>query len=161
MPRPGDIHRPAGASVNSYCSWYVGFTICLSRDTSQALVPVACRTRKQGHGRAERRTLKVTAVAAGLAFPQAAHAIQIVRRRRPLTRTKWSAETVYAITSLTAIQARPAELAAIARGHWLIHDQMHWVRDLDRDEDRSQVRTGNAPPRHGQPAQPEPSPSCG
>jgi hypothetical protein len=31
-------------------------------------VPVADRTREKGHGRAERRTLTVTAVAAGLAF---------------------------------------------------------------------------------------------
>jgi predicted transposase YbfD/YdcC len=81
-------------------------------------VPVACRTREKGHGRAERRTLKVAEVAAGLAFPHAAQAIQTVRRRRPLTSTKWTAETVYAITSLTVIQARPADLARIARGHW-------------------------------------------
>ena len=108
-------------------------------------VPIACRTSGKAHGRAERRTLRVTAVAAGLAFPHAAQAIQIVRRRRPLNGTKWSAETVYAITSLTAIQARPAELAGIARGHWLIEDQLHWVRDMDWDEDRSQVRTGNGP----------------
>ena len=94
-------------------------------------VPVARDTREQGHGRAERRTLKVTAVAAGLAFPQAAQAIQIVRRRRPLNGKngkKWSTETVYAITSLTATQARPAELAGIVRGHWSIEDRLHWVR---------------------------------
>jgi predicted transposase YbfD/YdcC len=108
-------------------------------------VPVACRTSENGHGRAERRTLKVTAVAAGLAFPYAAQAIQIVRRRRPLNETKWSAEAVYAVTSLTAHQARAAELAAITRGHWLIEDRLHWVRDMDWDEDRSQVRTGNGP----------------
>jgi len=95
--------------------------------------------------RAERRVLKVTAVAAGLAFPHAAQAIQIVRRRRPLAGKKWTAETVYAITSLTAIQVRPAELAAIIRGHWLIEDRLHWVRDVTYDEDRSQVRTGNGP----------------
>ena len=69
----------------------------------------------------------------------------IVRRRRPLNSKKRTAETVYAITSLTAIQARPAELAAIARGHWLIEDRLHWVRDVTYDEDRSQVRTGNGP----------------
>lgn len=87
-------------------------------------------------------------MAAGLAFPHAAQAIQIIRRRRPLNGTKtgrWSTETVYAVTSLAASQARPAELAAIARGHWLIEDQLHWVRDVTCDEDRSQVRTGNGP----------------
>ena len=111
-------------------------------------VPIAHDAREKGHGRAERRTLKVAAVAAGLAFPHAAQAIQIVRRRRPLTgknSKKWSTETVYAVTSLTAVQARPAELAAIVRGHWGIEDRLHWVRDVIYDEDRSQVRTGNGP----------------
>jgi predicted transposase YbfD/YdcC len=108
-------------------------------------VPVADQASERGHGRAERRTLKVTAVAAGLAFPHAAQALRIVRRRRPLNSRKWTAETVYAITSLTAIQARPAELAAIIRGHWSIEDRLHWVRDVTYDEDRSQVRKGNGP----------------
>jgi predicted transposase YbfD/YdcC len=107
-------------------------------------VPVAHQARERGHGRTERRTLKVTAVAAGLAFPHAAQAIQIVRRRK-LGRKKWSTETCYAITSLTATQASPAELAAIIRGHWMIEDRLHWVRDMDFDEDRSQVRTASGP----------------
>jgi len=64
-------------------------------------IPVADVQRDRGHGRAERRTVKITAVTAGIAFPHAAQAIQIVRRRRPLTSTKRSAETVYAVTSLT------------------------------------------------------------
>ena len=42
--------------------------------------------------------MKVTAVAAGLAFPHAAQAIQVVRRRRRRGTKKWSPETVYAIT---------------------------------------------------------------
>jgi predicted transposase YbfD/YdcC len=45
-------------------------------------VPVAHDKRERGHGRTERRTLKVTAVARGLAFPHAAQAIQITRRRK-------------------------------------------------------------------------------
>jgi predicted transposase YbfD/YdcC len=108
-------------------------------------VPVACGTRERGHGRDERRTLKVTAVAAGLAFPHAAQAIQIVRRRRISGKKKWSRETLYAITSLTAAQASPAGLAAMIRGHWVIEDRSHWVRDMDYDEDRSQVRTASGP----------------
>jgi Transposase DDE domain len=83
-------------------------------------------------------------VAAGLAFPHAAQAIQIVRRRKLPGKKKWSRETCYAITSLTT-QASPAELATIIRGHWLIEDPLHWVRDLDFDEDRSQVRTASGP----------------
>lgn len=108
-------------------------------------VPVAHDTRERGHGRDERRVMKVTAVAAGLAFPHAAQAIQIVRRRRISGKKKWSRETVCAITSLTAVQASPAGLAAIIRGHWMIEDRLHWVRDMDYDEDRSQVRTASGP----------------
>jgi predicted transposase YbfD/YdcC len=108
-------------------------------------VPAADDTRERGHGRAERRTLKVTAVAAGLAFPHAAQAIQIVRRRRLSRNKKWSRETVCAVTSLRAAQASPAGLAAIIRGHRAIEDRLHWVRDLDYDEDRSQVRTACGP----------------
>jgi predicted transposase YbfD/YdcC len=108
-------------------------------------VPVTSDTRDRGHGRREHRTLKVTAVAAGLAFPHAAQAIQIVRRRRPLSSKKWSTETVYAITSLTPAQASPTQLAAALRGHWAIEDRLHWVRDVSYGEDLSQVRTASGP----------------
>jgi hypothetical protein len=108
-------------------------------------VPVAHNARERGHGRDERRILKITAVATGLAFPHAAQAIQIVRRRKLPEKKKWSRETVYAVTSLTAVQASPAELAAIIRGHWMIEDRLHWVRDMDFDEDRSQIRTASGP----------------
>jgi predicted transposase YbfD/YdcC len=111
-------------------------------------VPLASETRERGHGRTEHRTLKVTAVAAGLGFPHAAQAVRVVRRRRLSTRNgkkKWSRETVYAITSLTAVQVSPAGLAGIIRGHWAIEDRLHWIRDVTYDEDRSQIRTGNGP----------------
>jgi hypothetical protein len=108
-------------------------------------VPVTSDTGDRGHGRREHRTLKVTAVAAGLAFPHAAQAIQIVRRRRPLSSKKWSTETVYAITSLTPAQASPTQLAAALRGHWAIEDRLHWVRDVSYGEDLSQVRTASGP----------------
>jgi predicted transposase YbfD/YdcC len=60
-------------------------------------------------------------------------------------KVKWSRETCYAVTSLTITQARHAQLAAIMRGHWGIEDRLHRVRDIDFDEDRSQVRTGSGP----------------
>src|SRR5262249_59357158 len=45
-------------------------------------VPAAYTRRERGHGRTERRSLKVTSVAKGLAFPHPAQAIQVVRRRK-------------------------------------------------------------------------------
>ena len=92
----------------------------------------------------------------GLAFPHAAQAIQIVRRRKLPGKKRRSPETACAITSLTVIQASPAELAAIIRGHWLIEDRLHWVRDMDWDEDRSRVRAASAPRVMAT----SPSPSC-
>src|ERR1022692_3247087 len=80
-------------------------------------IPAADIQRDRGHGRAERRSLKVTAVAAGIAFPHAAQAIQVVRRRRPLNgknSRKWSTEAVYAVTSLTVTQASPAQLEGVS-----------------------------------------------
>ena len=108
-------------------------------------VPAGFDARERGHGRAEWRTLKVTAVAAGIAFPHAAQAIQIRRRRRPLNGNKrWSTETAYAVTSLAASQTTPAQLAAWIRGHWGI-EALHHIRDVTYGEDASQIRTGNGP----------------
>lgn len=52
--------------------------------------------------------------------------------------------TVYAITSLTALQADPVLLARWLRGHWAI-EALHWIRDVSFDEDRSQVRSSHGP----------------
>ena len=110
-------------------------------------VPAAFDAHERGHSRAEWRTLKVTAVAAWIGFPHAAQAIQIRRRRRPLgggISQRWSAETSYAVNSLAAHQAAPAQLAAWIRGHWGI-EALHHVRDVTYGEDASQIRAGSGP----------------
>ena len=68
-----------------------------------------------------------------------------MRRRKLAGKRKRPAQTCYAITTLTASQASPAQLAAIIRGHWAIEDRLHWVRDMHFDEDRSQTRTASGP----------------
>jgi hypothetical protein len=50
---------------------------------------------------------------------------------------------VYLITRDRA--AGPAALAAWVRGHGEIENRLHWVRDVTYQEDKSLVRTGNAP----------------
>jgi predicted transposase YbfD/YdcC len=107
-------------------------------------VPAGARQHDRGHGRDEHRTLKAVTVAAGLAFPHAAQAIAITRRTRPLRGGTWRTVTLYAITSLTASQASPAQLARWVRGHWHI-EALHHIRDVTYREDHSQVRTGNGP----------------
>jgi predicted transposase YbfD/YdcC len=78
-------------------------------------------------------------------FPHARQALQITRRTRRLDSTTWTTEVAYAVTSLAAEQATPAQLATWARGHWCIENRLHWVRDVTYDEDRSQIRTGTGP----------------
>jgi predicted transposase YbfD/YdcC len=112
-------------------------------------IGVAGRERGRGHGRIETRTVSVVALhpcpdLGGEFFPHAAQAIKVVRRRRSLGSRKWTTVTVYAITSLTALEADPVLLARWLRGHWAI-EALHWVRDVSFDEDRSQVRTSNGP----------------
>lgn len=108
-------------------------------------VPAGFQSTDRAHGRVEQRSIKVVTVAAGLGFPHAAQAIQIVRRTRRLNATRWRRETVYAITSLPAPDAQPGQLAAWIRGHWKIENQLHWVRDVTYAEDASQARTGSGP----------------
>jgi hypothetical protein len=108
-------------------------------------IPPGHNQKNRGHGREERRDLKVTAVAAGLGFPHAARAIRLTRRVRPISGTrKWKTTTIHAITSMNATQATPAELAGWIRGHWRI-EALHHIRDVTYGEDASQARTGSGP----------------
>jgi predicted transposase YbfD/YdcC len=107
-------------------------------------VPVLHRSHGRGHGREEQRLVQVVTVS-NLLFPHARRVMRVVRKRRRLGVKRWSTETVYAITDLTAEQARADELAEWLRGHWTIENSAHWIRDVVFGEDDSKVRTRNAP----------------
>ena len=53
-------------------------------------------------------------------------------------------EVRFLLTSLTPPQADPARLLRLARGHWSIESR-HFVRDVTFGEDRSPLRSGDAP----------------
>jgi predicted transposase YbfD/YdcC len=107
-------------------------------------IPVIHRDDSRGHGRHEHRLVQIVTVD-GLLFPHAAQVLRIRRRRRLYGAKKWSSETVYAITDLTAEEASADEIASWARGHWTVENTVHWVRDVIFGEDKSQVRTHNTP----------------
>jgi len=54
-------------------------------------------------------------------------------------------ETVYGITSLSPQKAAPSRILLLNRGHWGIENSLHYVRDVTFNEDRSSIRTLNAP----------------
>jgi predicted transposase YbfD/YdcC len=111
-----------------------------------AKIPVQDETGHRGHGRYDIRRLQVVTCTGALAldFPHAVQALRIRRRRLNLATGRWSTVTVYAITNLTAAQARPADLADWLRGHWAI-EILHHIRDTTYAEDASRLRTGSAP----------------
>jgi predicted transposase YbfD/YdcC len=94
-------------------------------------------------GRRITRTIKVADAPPWTGLTGAAQVAQI--RRTRTVKGKKTIEVVYLITSASRHDAPPATLAAWVQGHWCIENRLHWVRDVTFDEDRSQVRTGNAP----------------
>jgi predicted transposase YbfD/YdcC len=95
----------------------------------------------EDHGRRARRTVKVVLAPAWTGFEGAA---QVAQLRRTVTKKgKKTVEVAYLITSDRS--ATPQVLAAWVRSHWHTGNKLHWVRDVTYQEDKSLVRTGNAP----------------
>jgi predicted transposase YbfD/YdcC len=95
----------------------------------------------EDHGRRARRTIKVALAPAWTGFEGAA---QVAQLRHTVTKKgKKTVEVACLITSDRS--ASPETLAVWVRGHWQIENKLHWVRDVTYQEDKSLVRTGNAP----------------
>jgi predicted transposase YbfD/YdcC len=98
----------------------------------------------KGHGRLERRTLRTTSVLtlhgkwAGLK-----QGFELKRERTE--KGEKSVEVVFGITSLRAERADARRLLELVRGHWLIENRLHRVRDVTLAEDACRVRKGAAP----------------
>lgn len=98
----------------------------------------------RGHGRTERRTLRVAACDDRL-FPGARQVFRLRRDTGGLDGVRTSKEIIHGIVSLGADLAGPHHLNAYTRGHWVVENRLHWTRDVTFREDDSQLRTGTAP----------------
>lgn len=101
----------------------------------------------KGHGRIETRRIQVSAdLADYLDFPYAKVVFRLERERTALDGSSPTREIVYGLTSRPGTGPKAAaRLLDLVRGHWTVENQLHWVRDVTFDEDRSQVRKGNGP----------------
>jgi predicted transposase YbfD/YdcC len=115
-----------------------------SSPSLEGLFPPEHITSDRGHGRIETRYVATALLPEGL-FPHARQVVRVIRDRANLANEATSIETSWFITSLTAERAGPKQLGDLVRGHWGIENRVHWVRDVTFDEDRCQIRVGNAP----------------
>jgi hypothetical protein len=83
----------------------------------------------------------------GTPWPGLGQVCRVERRRTRVRRGQpvGAVEVGYYITSAKPERADACGLLGAVRGHWGIENKVHWVRDVDWDEDRCQVRTGAAP----------------
>jgi predicted transposase YbfD/YdcC len=101
-------------------------------------------TVNKGHGRIEKRTLRVTTI---LTVEQKWSGLKQgfeVTRERTIKGVK-TVEVVYGITSLRSERANAATLLDLLRNHWQIENGLHYVRDVTLGEDACRVCSGNAP----------------
>lgn len=103
----------------------------------------------QAHGRHERRIVAVwDAPAAGdpLAIDASWSSLRrIIRvdRLRSITGAAASTETTYYISSRSGDTAYA--LGGLIRGHWGIENRLHWVKDVQQNEDANRIHGENAP----------------
>lgn len=104
-------------------------------------------TLNRGHGRVERRRLRLTYDLPRFftGFAGVRQAFCLERERLDRRSGKVSREVVVGITSLPRLLANASRLLEIVRGHWTIENRVHYVRDVTMGEDRSHVHAGHVP----------------
>lgn len=91
----------------------------------------------KGHGRLERREVRVSSELVGFsAFPGLRQVAEVHKRVVQLRTGEITEQPRYLVTSLGPDQAGPADLLALFRGHWGIENRLFWVKDDSFGEDR-------------------------
>ncbi|GAC1435559.1 MAG: ISAs1 family transposase [Ktedonobacteraceae bacterium] len=97
-------------------------------------------------GRVQHRSIRVSTEMNAYLSQAWPHLAQVAELTRTVTKKgQKSHEVVYLITSLSPTRASPGRLLDLIRGHWSSENSSHYVRDVTFAEDRSQIRTDNAP----------------
>lgn len=92
---------------------------------------------EKGHGRLERREIRVSSDLKGYSDFPGLQQVAEVKKRVVFQKTGEVKENIeYLLTSLPAERARPATLLGLMRGHWGIENRLFHVKDDSFGEDR-------------------------
>ena len=97
----------------------------------------------KGHGRIEQR---VAAVAHDIAWLQDIHTWPGLKAIGQITATVWKKgkETTETRSYISSLALTAQKLNEVARAHWSIENQLHWVLDVTFNEDKACIRNDNA-----------------
>ena len=135
------------------------FTVLTVKDNQPTLLadlhtyfadPSACcasaHTWDRHRGRVEHRSIRVTCEMNAYLHATWPHIHQVAQVTRVVTsKHGTTTEIVSLITNLSPTHADPERLLRVIRGHWSIENGSHSVRDVTFGEDRSRLRSGDAP----------------
>lgn len=104
----------------------------------------------KGHGRVETRIVETTPylndyLMTCLGWPDVGQVVCRTRCCRHQRSGKTTFATTYALTSLAWHEAMPDHIERLWRGHWMIENRAHYVRDETMGEDRGQIHGPRAP----------------
>jgi predicted transposase YbfD/YdcC len=102
------------------------------------------QTSEKAHGRVEIRSIRVSSELKGYSdWPGLEQVFEIRRRWKYKGIDKEAVR--YGVTSLPAQIALPERLLQLKRGHWIIENGLHYVKDVTMGEDKSTIHCDNGP----------------
>jgi hypothetical protein len=102
------------------------------------------QTTEKGHGRLDIRSIRVSSELKDYSdWPGLEQVFEI--RRCWQSKGVWKEAVRYGVTSLPAMIAIPERLLKLKRGHWIIENGLHYVKDVTMGEDKSTIHADNGP----------------
>lgn len=102
------------------------------------------QTAEKGHGRVDIRSIRVSSELQDYCdWPGLEQVFEI--RRSWQHKGIWKEARRYGVTSLPARIASPQRLLTLKRGHWIIENSLHYVKDVTMGEDKSTIHADNGP----------------